>query len=298
MTLKDEISAVMERSACARFETSDKVISARHDLKSFFPQLHFDFTSNTFSDPAECGPPREISDLASTRRRYIKQFASPEDKAITSLVSRVYNAAKEIKRRKVEAVEEIHARMLEALEKRKVSPFCKLVGTVEGKYRVPGRGIEFVVSGHPVDVLQKATGTPWETISCEKYGGPSFDGVYSDTEQCNMTCVVQDISTGYKFARIMLRWCITEKGDVGIGIEEEWYFANADNLGTAFNDDYDKEIAPNLKAYQATAFLRDLLEKLGYMVYDVCVTPYAYQGYSDTAGHGVQITFKKKRACK
>ena len=95
--LKASIAWVMERCAAERFVMADKIIAARRELREMFPDLQFDFDNNAFTDPAlgTCNV-KSISELASTKRPYIKRFQKEERGKIGALVSRTYNATKEV----------------------------------------------------------------------------------------------------------------------------------------------------------------------------------------------------------
>lgn len=295
-SLKSMIDRVMERCASERFITADKIVAARRELREKFPDLEFDFDNNAFYDPAAnaCGT-RLISDLASTKRPYIKRFQKEERGKIGALVSKTYNATKEVMARKISAVDEIYDHVLLDLEERKKSPFANLLNDVIGTYALTSN-LEFYIGGSPIDLLQKSTGMPWETASCEAWGRESFEGVYDDIKIGNMVCILQSRGGKKKYARVMLRWCYADnKTHPALGIEELWYYANDEEIGSSYRDDKKKVIAPQMTAFDATSMLEKILSDLGYLDYTDCITPYTYGGYSDTAGHNVNIRYKKRR---
>ena len=144
-----------------------------------------------------------------------------------------------------------------------------------------------VISNDPFLVATKSTGRVWANTSCENYDGAYSMGPFSDIRFGN--CVVYIFEAdkpneGWPIlfndktlkGRTLLRWGLKDnmEGQYGVGVERRVYPSNK------------KWGIP-----MATAIGMILQEK-GLLNYKKCVTPYRYQGWSDTMGtNNVQISY-------
>ena len=130
-----------------------------------------------------------------------------------------------------------------------------------GKYNV-----EIEISTDPIDIISKSTNQYW--TSCETIGGSYDKGIRSDLENINAVAIVRSAPEGKPLpkrwtARYMLRWCKDKGGSPGIGIEPRAYGGN-----NALNKFVHEK-------------LENILKVKGLLGYDLCITPYEYEGYSD-----------------
>lgn len=139
--------------------------------------------------------------------------------------------------------------------------------------------IQIEISTDPADVLRKSTGQFW--TSCESEGGAYCQGNFTDIEAKNAIAIIRknkDIDTRGKWAgRFMLRSCKSDDGQVDVGIEP--------------------------RVYGDTKLEHDAIKKMGeflleqpehYTAYSYCITPYDYEGYSDTMRDGGTIVYGNK----
>jgi len=125
-----------------------------------------------------------------------------------------------------------------------------------------------VISNNPIDLLMKSSGRAWVEQSCERLGGQYEKGAFSDIANNNAIAYVHFGNNPEPSARIMLRWCKRADGKSDVGVEPVMY--------------------PRGQAYQFAIYdaLSNILAQKGYGDYDVCITPYVYEGYSDEMGMG------------
>jgi len=125
-----------------------------------------------------------------------------------------------------------------------------------------------VISNNPIDLLMKSSGRAWVEQSCERLGGQYEKGAFSDIANNNAIAYVHFGDNPEPSARIMLRWCKRADGKSDVGVEPVMY--------------------PRGQAYQFAIYdaLSNILAQKGYGDYDVCITPYVYEGYSDEMGMG------------
>jgi len=132
-----------------------------------------------------------------------------------------------------------------------------------------------VITTDPLEVLRKSSTRSWAEESCERIGGNYDRGAFSDIANNNAIAYIYLGDNKEPSARVMMRWCESDKGKPDIGIEPIMY--------------------PRGRPYQFIIYdaLSQILKEKGFGDYDECITPYAYEGYSDEMGGGdVQIRYK------
>jgi HEAT repeat protein len=132
-----------------------------------------------------------------------------------------------------------------------------------------------VITTAPLEILRKSSTRSWAEESCERIGGSFDTGPFSDIANNNAIAYVFFGDNKEPSARVMMRWCESDKGKTDIGIEPIMY--------------------PRGRPYQFMIYdaLSKILDEKGFGDYDECITPYIYEGYSDEMGRGhTKIKYK------
>jgi HEAT repeat protein len=136
-----------------------------------------------------------------------------------------------------------------------------------------------VITTDPLEVLRKSSTRSWAEESCERIGGEFDKGPFSDIANNNAIAYVFFGDNKEPSARVMMRWCESDKGKTDIGVEPIMY--------------------PRGRPYQFMIYdaLSQILNEKGFGDYDECITPYIYEGYSDEMGRGhTKIKYKSPGA--
>jgi hypothetical protein len=132
-----------------------------------------------------------------------------------------------------------------------------------------------VITTDPLEILRKSSTRSWAEESCERIGGNFDKGPFSDIANNNAIAYVFFGDNKEPSARVMMRWCESDKGKTDIGIEPIMY--------------------PRGRPYQFMIYdaISQILKEKGFGDYDECITPYIYEGYSDEMGRGhTKIRYK------
>jgi len=157
----------------------------------------------------------------------------------------------------------------------------KIVGRHQSKY---SPNFYYVFSNKPEDMFQKSTGRTWSPHNCERYGGESERGIYSDIEHNSIVVFLRKKKTKMVYARLMLRMCVYDPATnkVSIGYDKYWYRGNDSHERFTVNQQKKFEFGEPLTAYIATREVLSILKVAGFNLdYKECITPYVHDGYSD-----------------
>ena len=313
--LEKRIGHVFDRSA------KNRAVDARTTLKiltALLPTTDINLEKFTYVNPI--GATKPLTDLMAPKNTLFKNLDSCNQQALISAVNTIQNIRQDtqklVKEEKQQAIEKTYEalklRMFNEMNDEKLK---NETDALEGRYTYPytQRGIDFdnptkkqqssvkmvytfLITKDPVAILSKSTSQCWESMSCEKVIRGQFgSGAFSDISLSNLACFIID-EHGLPVARIMIRWCKTEKKDIDFGIEKKWYYCTSypdttkhfTEMGTSIQVKGNASFLGGLRVNQATKFLVSILKNKGKLKdYKSCTTPYAYGGYSDTEGKGM-----------
>jgi hypothetical protein len=156
------------------------------------------------------------------------------------------------------------------------SVFDDITGVYAVKDDIGGQYL-IEISNEPLHVLTRTTGRPG--YSCEQISEHYWLGPFHDVALANATAYFFDAVSNEWLGRVNMRWCITDKGEVDIGIDPNIYPAEL-----KFNNVRDDDVL--------MWALYNILYDRGYWDYKNALTPYAYKGHSDTTiAGGVKLPY-------
>lgn len=286
---REKIKNVFERSVAIRDsskEVTDKESRSWRTLELAFPKNEYNRVDLTFVDAEETSKigkkrSRPIAELMSPRKlKPVPELNRPE---VVNAVNLLNNKRRDRTQKatvRAETAIKKFSRSLVAHEKSRVDSAEKAVEKIVGRYPLDEEH-DFMITDDPVSIFAKSTGQDWEEESCEKDGGSHNEGVYSDIEIGNCVVFIVEKEADHPVARLMLRWCDDEKGNVGFGIEGRWYYTTKPGYGTKAAMTDKTLLYPRMPAVKATALVAKILQEKGLYDYSTCTTPYYYGGYSD-----------------
>ena len=223
-----------------------------------------------------------ISDLNIAKIQNIseKSFQRPIDEWIENVSSR-FEKATNVKMNDVElgvlrSALSYRIKQYEDWENYPGSVFEDITGVYAVKDDLGGQYL-IEISNEPLHILTRTTGRPG--YSCEQISEHYWLGPFHDVALANATAYFFDAVSNEWLGRVNMRWCITDKGEVDIGIDPNIYPAEL-----KFNNYRDDDIL--------MWALYHILFDRGYFDYKTALTPYAYKGHSDTTvAGGVKLPY-------
>lgn len=221
---------------------------------------------------------KRYSDISEIERMYISDYANS--------VQNIYNnhLAKRVSK---EAFDRVMSEIVIACSERETfrRVYGDLAAKVRGKHASKvSRNFYYYFTDRPEDVFSKSTGQTWSPNNCERYGGSSEAGIYSDISHGAVIVFLRIIGTKTNFARATLRVCVhgNSKGDVSFGMDKYWYRGEESHARFTVNQNKRFDAIDPLTAKEATREVLEILKGSGIdMAYKTCTTPYVHEGFSD-----------------
>lgn len=286
-------------------------------IRAMIPKtIIIDAATLTYKDFSHSETPRNnpISNLRSPRTSVFKLLSTIEQNALSKYIDGIYNVWSELhKEFGPGIIDELANRMMieaNGRDEKLLAMASKVVGIYSMFPCTPYSSVEIIITCNPFDILMKSTAQYWEDISCERYGGSFFNGVYSDINTVSLIAFLKMHNKKKPFARIMIRPCLVDPSSSesrgkkpeeimnmrqwAYGIEKFYYSANDGHTLRRSNDVIEKRIPARI----ATNAIERILKEADVFSYDnsqVCITPYTYSGYSDVMGDGhTKIKYTKR----
>ena len=294
--MAERLSRMFARSAWNR------TIPARISLKILHGLLPNVKINDDFTYINPIGAVKQLNDLISPKNSIFKALQPIVQTKVTRAIDAIANVKRDVNSLKNDE-DDARKQMIDAVRVRmyldKQEPdAANATNSIVGKYPYPNacnQELMFIITKDPVAIVAKTTSQCWESMSCEKVIRGDFgQGAFSDIANSNAVCYIFDKEI--PIARIMIRWCKTNKKKIDLGIEKKWYYCTRhpktsekfqDMGNSMYNTSPDPFLDNKITAIKATKFLVAILQSKGfYNDYESCTTPYTYMGYSDTAGNG------------
>lgn len=262
------------------------------EAKEVFKESGFIYNDETFTYTDDIGRVYDVNDIRSrTHMRRYESMCNSRKEVLSDLVNRLQD-----KRGKLytlvgpHAVDMVIENLKEACYEREmfIREHGDITSEIVGHYQsARDKYAAYIISKNPIDIFMKSTARSWQVENCERHGGSSEKGIYSDIAHNSCVIYIEDIRTKKILARMNLRVCIVNpyaselKEKYSLGYDIYWY--RGDHSHARYNITDNKAFHPlSLTAKKATAEIVDLLIASGFnQSYIKCTTPYVHAGYSD-----------------
>ena len=288
----------IERAAIVQFtptinELNDLVEEIKRVLGRNGMKLDKGFKTYTGKD----GLRNDLSDLSSRHHMRQYTFMSDDDKyVLSSLANNIQNKQNIIEDKISKSAFDRVMEMIEnACNERKgwIERYGNAAALLVGRHKSKSSPLFFYqFSNKPEDIFKKSTGMSWYPHNCERYGGDSERGIYSDIQHNSIVVFLRKIKDKHVYARLMLRMCVIElhgassktwhPGQVSIGYDKYWYRGNDSHDRFTVNQSDRFVRDESLTSRGATREVLEIVKNAGFdLDYKACKTPFKHAGFSD-----------------
>lgn len=283
----DDAMKIIEVAAKEQYrDTFDRISNASRKLRSYITPYKFNLDEQTMTIEDPDGNTYPVSKL--TSNAFLKKYGMLDDyiKDYANSLTNYYALIE--KKASPNAFANIRANIEQAcIDRMKViKKYGDTAANLVGIYPVSKTSsLVLCFSTNVEDMFIKSTAQTWNPSNCERWGGQSEAGIFSDIAHNSIVVFLRKRTANNNrnaIARLMLRLCITDKGKPAYGYDKYWYRGNESHARYSVNDNFQFVNYDTVTARDLTKMVLSILDKKGFPVnYKVCITPFPHAGYSD-----------------